>query len=70
MNPKIIALVQTLFYGFVTIATPVLIAALGAGGALNGMLSPTLTGVLLFILNLLDNKLNAKTGGSFFGSLH
>jgi hypothetical protein len=63
-NPKIIALAQTLFYGFFTIATPLFIQSLGQGGAFYGMLSPTLTGILLFSLNYLDNYLNSLKGGT------
>lgn len=69
MNPKIIALLQTLFYGFVTVATPIFITSLGAGGALNGLLPAGATAALLFVLNLVDNQMNATTGGNFFGSL-
>ena len=68
-NPKIIALLQTLFYGFFTVATPLFIESLGAGGAFYGWFSPTITGVLLFVLNLVDNRLNDKSGKSFFGAI-
>lgn len=68
-NPKITALIQTLFYGFVTVATPLFIASLGQGGAFYGWFSPTITGVLLFVLNFVDNQMSSKTGGSFFGNI-
>lgn len=68
-NPKIIALLQTLFYGFFTIATPLFISSLGQGGAFYGLFSPGVTVTLLFVLNLFDNQLNAKSGGNFFGKI-
>lgn len=69
MNPKLIALGQSLFYGFVTIAVPLFIGALGQGGALSGWFSPTITVAVLFVLNLLDNSIQNKTGKSLFGSI-
>lgn len=66
-NPKVVALLQTLFYGFVTVATPIFISSLGQGGAFYGWFSPTVTGILLFALNLVDNEISKKTGGNFFG---
>ena len=68
-SPKILALVQTLFYGFITIATPVFIASLGQGGALQGWFSPTVTGILLFALNMIDNSMSKGTTGNFFGNI-
>ena len=68
-NPKLVALLQTLFYGFVTVATPLLITALGQGGALYGYLPAGATGVLLFILNLVDNQMTKNSDGNFFGSI-
>lgn len=68
-NPKLVAFVQTLFYGFVTVATPMFITALGAGGALNGYLPASATAVLLFILNLVDNQMSKNSSGNFFGAI-
>lgn len=68
-NPKVLALVQTLFYGFFTVATPLFINALGVGGAFYGWFSPTITGILLFVLNLVDNQMSKAGTGNFFGSI-
>ena len=69
INPKLLAFAQTLFYGFVTIAVPTTIAALGQDGLLNGFFSPAVTGVMLFVLNLVDNRIAEKTGKGMFGSI-
>ena len=68
-NPKLLSLVQTLFYGFFTVATPLFITALGAGGALNGYFSPAVTIALLWVLNAVDNQMSKGTTGNFFGSI-
>ena len=68
-NPKIVALAQTLFYGFVTVATPILISSFGQEGAFYGLFSPTVTVAILFVLNLVDNRLTETSGKSFFGSI-
>lgn len=68
-NPKVLALVQTLFYGFVTIATPLFISSLGQGGAFYGIFSPAVTAVLLFVLNLVDNQMSKNSSGNFFGAI-
>lgn len=68
-NPKILALVQTLFYGFVTVATPIFISSLGQGGAFYGWFSPTVTGALLFVLNFVDNQMSKNSSGNFFGNI-
>lgn len=68
-NPKLIALLQTAFYGCVTVIVPMIIAAFGAGGALNGIFTPAVTGIILFALNMIDNNLNKTTGGNFFGAV-
>ena len=69
-NPKLIAFLQTIFYGLVTVLTPAFIEALGQGGALYGLLPAGATGVLLFVLNLVDNNITNKTGKAFFGSVN
>lgn len=68
-NPKLVALLQSLFYGFVTIAVPILITALGAGGALYGIFAPGVTVALLWVLNLLENNIQASTGKALFGTI-
>ena len=68
-NPKMLAFVQTLFYGFFTVATPMFINALGQGGALAGYLPAGVTVVLLFVLNLVDNQMSKNSTGNFFGAI-
>lgn len=66
-NPKVIALLQTLFYGFFTVATPLFIESLGQGGAFYGMLPEGMTIAVLFGLNLIDNYLSDRNGKAVFG---
>lgn len=68
-NPKILALVQTLFYGVITVSVPLFIASFGQGGAFYGWFSPAVTGILLFVLNLVDNQMSKNSSGNFFGSI-
>lgn len=68
-NQKLIALAQTLFYAFFTVATPIFISALGQGGALYGYLPAGVTGIVLFGLNYLENQISNKGGGALFGMI-
>lgn len=66
INPKTVAIVQTLFYGAVTAFLPVLIGMLTSGSI---VIPWGLTGVVLVVLNYYDNKLSAQKGGAFFGAI-
>ena len=69
INPKLIAFAQTLFYGFFFWAIPQFITALGQGGALSGLLSPGLTVGIIFVLNFIENQMQAAGKGALFGTM-
>ena len=73
-NPKVLALAQTVFYSACALIIPQLIGALGAGGALSMILPAWVTNYgiaagIIVALNYFDNKIQARTGNAFFGSI-
>ncbi|MHB1097904.1 MAG: hypothetical protein ACYC3F_17230 [Gemmatimonadaceae bacterium] len=66
LNPKLIALGQTLFYGAITAALPVLIGMITNGGII---IPYGLTGVVLLVLNYIENSIQANTGKALFGAI-
>ena len=68
-NTKIIAFAQTLFYGAMFAIIPMFISALGQGGALDGLLSPVVTGIIITILNYFENQIQTQTGSAMFGTI-
>lgn len=69
MNPKLIAALQTVFYGVMFAIIPVFVQNLGAGGALNGFLPEGVTALIVFGLNYLENQIEKKTGRAVFGAV-
>ena len=66
---KIVSLAQTLFYGFFWVAVPLLVTALGQGGALYGLLPGGTAVAVVWILNQIENAHQAQTGSAMFGAL-
>lgn len=66
LNPKTVAVMQTLFYGLITLVLPQVIALITNGGII---IPYGLSGLVLVILNYYDNKLSAQKGGAMFGSI-
>ncbi len=69
MNPKLIAFLQTVFYGAAFAVIPMFISALGQGGALAGYLPPLATGAIVWVLNYFENSIQSKTGRALFGTV-
>ena len=74
INPKLLSLVQTIFYSCALVVIPLLVSALGVDGALYAFLPKVVTqygiaGALIWILNYYDNKIQARTGNAFFGTI-
>lgn len=68
-NPKLVAFLQTLFYGAMFAIIPLVVTALGQGGALYGYLPASVTVVVVFVLNLVENNIQDKTGKALFGTV-
>ena len=68
-NPKWIAFAQTVFYGVAFAIIPIFVTNLGAGGALYGYLPVGVTGLIIWILNYIENAIQDKTGKAMFGSI-
>lgn len=74
INPKTIALAQTVFYSLAAYIIPQIVSALGAGGALSAILPAWVTNYgiaagLIVALNFYDNKISAQRGGALFGTI-
>lgn len=70
INPKLVAFAQTLFYGAMFAIIPMVVVALGAGGALSGYFPASVTVVIVFVLNLIENNIQTKTGKAMFGTIN
>lgn len=68
-NPKLVSFLQTVFYSAAVVIIPLIVQALGVGGAFDGVLPAGVTGIIIWILNYYDNKLSAQKGGAFFGAV-
>jgi hypothetical protein len=64
LNPKTVALAQTVFYGLITVLLPQIINLITNGGV---VIPYGLTGIVLVVLNYYENKLTTQNGGALFG---
>lgn len=69
MNPKLVSLLQTIFYSCLVVVIPIVISAFGVSGALYGTLPVWATGGIIWYLNYLENQIQAKTGKALFGAV-
>lgn len=68
-NPKLVAVAQTMFYGALFAIIPTVVTNLGAGGAFYGVLPVGITGIVIAVLNYIENQIQQKTGNAMFGTI-